>query len=120
MTSSGEVPNIFTTDERQEIIENMRNLEKQLDKSKHTDGSGPELFKLFIQRAKENFHVVLAMSPISDTFRSFIAKFPGLMACCTINWMHQWPDDALNFVAYRYINFFRENQFHEKKRLFFP
>ena len=104
MIFSGEVPNIFTTDERQEIIENMRNLEKQLDKSKHTDGSGPELFKLFIQRAKENFHVVLAMSPISDTFRSFIAKFPGLMACCTINWMHQWPDDALNFVAYRYIN----------------
>ena len=105
LTFSGEVPNIFTTDERQEIIENMRNLEKQLDKSKHTDGSGPELFKLFIQRAKENFHVVLAMSPISDTFRSFIAKFPGLMACCTINWMHQWPDDALNFVAYRYIRY---------------
>lgn len=37
---SGEVPNIFTVDEKLEIIENMRNLEKQLDKSQQTDGSG--------------------------------------------------------------------------------
>ena len=102
---SGEVPNIFTIDEKHEIIENMRNLEKQLDKSRHTDGSGTELFKLFVQRAKENLHIIIAMSPISESFRSFIAKFPALMGCCTINWMHQWPDDALNFVAYRYYRF---------------
>ena len=38
---SGEVPNIFAIDEKQEIIENMRMLEKELDKSQHTDGSGP-------------------------------------------------------------------------------
>ena len=38
---SGEVPNIFTIDEKQEVIENMRQLEKELDKSQHTDGSGP-------------------------------------------------------------------------------
>jgi dynein heavy chain len=38
---SGEVPNLFAIDEKLEIIENMRNLEKQLDKSQQTDGSGP-------------------------------------------------------------------------------
>ena len=38
---SGEVPNIFAIDEKQEVIENMRQLEKELDKSQHTDGSGP-------------------------------------------------------------------------------
>ncbi len=88
---SGEVPNLFAIDEKQEIVENMRNLEKQLDKSQHTDGSGPELFKLFVKRAKENLHVILAMSPLSENFRNFIAKFPALMSCCTLNWMHQWP-----------------------------
>jgi hypothetical protein len=25
------------------------------------------------------------------------------MSCCTINWMDQWPDDALNFVALRFL-----------------
>ncbi len=46
---------------------------------------------------------MIAMSPLSESFRSFIAKFPALMSCCTINWMHQWPDDALNFVANRFL-----------------
>ena len=114
---SGEVPNIFVIDEKIEIIENMRNLEKSLDKSQQTDGSGPgtqtdntiiilldnndcycyfsELFKLFVKRVKENLHIILAMSPLSDTFKSFIAKFPALMSCCTMNWMHQWPGKTL-------------------------
>ena len=25
------------------------------------------------------------------------------MSCCTINWLHQWPDDALNFVSKRFL-----------------
>lgn len=50
-----------------------------------------ELFKMFVKRAKENLHILIAMSPLSDSFRSFIVKFPALMSCCTINWMHQWP-----------------------------
>ena len=35
--------------------------------------------------------------------RSTIAKFPALMSCCTINWFHEWPDDALNFVSNRFL-----------------
>ena len=30
-------------------------------------------------------------------------EFPALMSSCTINWMDQWPDDALNFVALRFL-----------------
>ena len=32
-----------------------------------------------------------------------IPEFPALMSSCTINWMDQWPDDALNFVALRFL-----------------
>ena len=100
---SGEVPNLFPIDEKQEIIENMRTLEKQLDKSQHTDGSGPALFSLFVKRTKENLHVIYAMSPLSESFRSTITKFPAIMSCCTINWLHQWPDTALNFVSMKFL-----------------
>ena len=45
----GEVPNIFTTEEKNEVVENMKNLEAQLDKSLHTEGGFHELFALFIR-----------------------------------------------------------------------
>ena len=45
----GEVPNIFSADEKNELIENMKTLESQLDKSLHTEGSAHELFNLFIR-----------------------------------------------------------------------
>ncbi len=120
---SGEVPNLYSVDERQEIVESMRSLEKQLDKSLHTDGSGPALFALFIRRVRENMHVVLAMSPFGEAFKRYvesrvcvnirskitahncrsISRFPGLLDRCTINWVHQWPDDALNFVSRKFL-----------------
>ena len=94
---------LFPIDEKQEIVENMRQLEKQLDKGQQTDGSGPALFNLFVKRTKENLHIIYAVSPLSDRFRSTIIKFPAIMSCCTINWLHQWPDDALNFVSKRFL-----------------
>lgn len=103
MLYSGEIPNLYSHEERIDIVENMRTLEKQLDKSVHTDGSGPALFGLFVRRVRENLHIVFAMSPFSDAFRKSIAKFPALLNCCTINWVHQWPDDALNFVSNKFL-----------------
>ena len=52
----GEVPNIFNPDEKNEVIENMKNLESQLDKSLHTEGGAQELFNLFIRYIR-NIHV---------------------------------------------------------------
>ena len=43
----GEVPNIFSNEEKNEVIENMKTLESQLDKSMHTEGTSQELFNLF-------------------------------------------------------------------------
>ena len=101
---SGEIPNLFNHEEKQDIIEQMRNIEKQLDKSAQTDGSGPALFNLFVRRVKENVHLILAMSPFADIFHRSIAHFPGLLNRCTINWVHQWPDDALNFVSKKFLH----------------
>ena len=30
-------------------------------------------------------------------------RFPGLLNCCTVNWVHQWPDDALQFVSNKFL-----------------
>ena len=53
------------------------------------------LFNFFVNRCKENLHVILAFSPIGDAFRNRLRKFPSLINCCTIDWFQAWPDDAL-------------------------
>lgn len=77
----------------------MRLLDRQRDKAKQTDGSPVALFNLFIERCRNQLHIVLAMSPIGDAFRNRLRKFPSLVNCCTIDWFQPWPQDALEAVA---------------------
>lgn len=103
LLNAGEVPNLYQIDEKAEICENMRKLDKQRDKAKQTDGSPVALFNMFIQRVREQLHIVLAMSPIGNAFRERLRKFPSLVNCCTINWFQPWPEDALEGVAKRFL-----------------
>uniref|UniRef100_A0A8C5QX10 Dynein axonemal heavy chain 7 n=1 Tax=Leptobrachium leishanense TaxID=445787 RepID=A0A8C5QX10_9ANUR len=103
LLNAGEVPNLFAPDEKQEICERMRQIDRQRDKSKQTDGSPLALFNLFIDRCRDQLHVVLAMSPIGDAFRNRLRKFPALVNCCTIDWFQSWPEDALQAVATRFL-----------------
>lgn len=75
----------------------------QRDKAKQTDGSPLSLFNMFIQRCRDQLHIVLAMSPIGDAFRSRLRKFPSLVNCCTIDWFQSWPEDALEAVAQKFL-----------------
>uniref|UniRef100_A0A803U1V2 Dynein axonemal heavy chain 7 n=1 Tax=Anolis carolinensis TaxID=28377 RepID=A0A803U1V2_ANOCA len=101
LLNAGEVPNLFAVDEKQEICEKMRQIDRQRDRTKQTDGSPIALFNMFIDRCRDQLHVVLAMSPIGDAFRNRLRKFPALVNCCTIDWFQSWPSDALQAVATR-------------------
>uniref|UniRef100_A0A8D2L303 Dynein axonemal heavy chain 7 n=1 Tax=Varanus komodoensis TaxID=61221 RepID=A0A8D2L303_VARKO len=101
LLNAGEVPNLFAVDEKQEICEKMRQIDRQRDRTKQTDGSPIALFNMFIDRCRDQLHVVLAMSPIGDAFRNRLRKFPALVNCCTIDWFQSWPTDALQAVATR-------------------
>jgi len=114
LLNAGEVPNIFPSDEKAEIIEKMRSLDRQRDKSRQTDGSPNALFNYFIDRTREQLHIVLAMSPIGDTFRERLRKFPSLVNCCTIDWFQSWPSDALSAVATRFLEDVEMSKNHKK------
>ena len=103
LLNSGEVPNLFPADEKAEICEQMRTIDRQRDKSLQTDGSPVALFNFFIQVVREQLHVVLAMSPIGENFQVRIRKFPALINCCTIDWLQPWPEDALLAVATKFL-----------------
>merc|ERR1719203_2139714 len=57
------------------------------------------LFSAYLVRVKKNVHVVLAFSPVGDGFRNRLRMFPSLVNCCTIDWFHEWPAEALYSVA---------------------
>ncbi|KAM6178382.1 dynein axonemal heavy chain 7 [Rhynchocyon petersi] len=103
LLNAGEVPNLFAVDEKQDICEKMRQIDRQRDKTKQTDGSPIALFNMFIDRCRNQLHVMLAMSPIGDAFRVRLRKFPALVNCCTIDWFQSWPEDALQAVASRFL-----------------
>ncbi|CAK9824900.1 Dynein axonemal heavy chain 7 [Anthophora retusa] len=104
MLNSGEIPNIFTAEELAEICEQMKQIDRQRDRSVQTDGSAVALFNLFVQITRDQLHIVLVMSPIGNSFRNRIRKFPALVNCCTIDWLQPWPDDALLAVATRFLS----------------
>ena len=78
-------------------------LYRQRERSKQTDGTPLALFNMFVDRVRDQLHVVLAMSPIGDAFRNRLRQFPSLVNCCTIDWFQSWPDDALTIVAQRFL-----------------
>ncbi|XP_009572642.1 PREDICTED: dynein heavy chain 7, axonemal-like, partial [Fulmarus glacialis] len=103
LLNAGEVPNLFAVDEKQEICEQMRQVDRQRDRTKQTDGSPIALFNMFVDRCRNQLHIVLAMSPIGDAFRKRLRKFPALVNCCTLDWFQTWPEDALEAVASRFL-----------------
>ena len=62
------------------------------------------VFSAYIARVKKNTHVVLAFSPVGDSFRNRLRMFPSLVNCCTIDWFHEWPAEALYSVAKQQLN----------------
>ena len=47
--------------------------------------------------------MILAFSPIGEALRSRLRSFPSFISCCTIDWFHPWPEDALEMVANTFL-----------------
>lgn len=101
MLNTGEVPNIFASDEKAAVIEQVRNA--LLKQNPKIDGSPTSLYNQFISRCKENLHIVFCMSPIGEAFRNRLRMFPSLVNCCTIDWFKVWPEDALDMVSVKFL-----------------
>ena len=59
------------------------------------------IFAAYVQRVRGNLHVLLAFSPVAAQFRARLRMFPSLVNCCTIDWFHKWPAEALSAAALR-------------------
>ncbi|EPZ35039.1 Dynein heavy chain, coiled coil stalk domain-containing protein, partial [Rozella allomycis CSF55] len=97
LLNSGQVPNLLTAEDKQNITE--------LIKSNNPSVQGPNaVMKCFTDRCCENLHIVLCMSPIGDVFRVRLRQYPSIINCCTIAWYQTWPEDALKIVANKFLS----------------
>ncbi|KAJ3254160.1 Dynein heavy chain 7, axonemal [Boothiomyces macroporosus] len=99
--NAGEVPNLYANDEKQEMFELIRQDYKSMGKT--FDGTPTAMFNVFVDRCRENLHLCLAMSPVGEAFRVRLRQFPSLVNCCTIDWFKDWPNDALEMVATKFL-----------------
>uniref|UniRef100_G1R661 Dynein axonemal heavy chain 1 n=1 Tax=Nomascus leucogenys TaxID=61853 RepID=G1R661_NOMLE len=98
--NSGDIPNLYTADEQDQIISTMRPYiqEQGLQPTK------ANLMAAYTGRVRSNIHMVLCMSPIGEVFRARLRQFPSLVNCCTIDWFNEWPAEALKSVATMFLN----------------
>ena len=99
--NSGEVPNLIDFEEREKVLGELRPIarEKELPEDRDT------VYQFFINRVRDNLHIVIGTSPVGDTFRDRCRMFPSLVNCCTIDWFDEWPKEALLSVSTRFLEF---------------
>jgi dynein heavy chain len=107
--NTGEVPNLYASEDKLEITEKCSKGANAVGKN------GPaEIFAWYVEQCRKNLHIVIAMSPIGAVFRNRLRSFPSLVNCCTIDWFHEWPPDALTAVANEFLSTDKELELPEK------
>ncbi|XP_072759448.1 dynein axonemal heavy chain 2 [Anoplolepis gracilipes] len=99
MLSTGEVANLYKSDE-------MENIKNRLSKEVAKAGKAPTtetVYSFLIERARANMHLIMCMSPIGDAFRNRLRQYPSLINCTTIDWFLEWPREALLEVGNKFL-----------------
>jgi dynein heavy chain len=97
LLNSGEIPNLFLAEEKQMINEELADKAKAAGIAQTREA----IYAYFVQLCRERLHIVLAFSPVGDSFRNRCRQFPSIINCATIDWYNSWPEDALYSVAHR-------------------
>ncbi|EKX36467.1 hypothetical protein GUITHDRAFT_97557 [Guillardia theta CCMP2712] len=100
LLGSGEVPGLFAPDE----VSNYRELMRNEARAAGMEETPTVLWQLFIERCRQNLHLILCMSPIGEAFRTRVRMFPNLVNCCTIDWFPAWSNEALQEVSLKFLN----------------
>ncbi|XP_075973125.1 dynein heavy chain 3, axonemal [Anticarsia gemmatalis] len=101
LLNTGDIPNLYGMDEKVEILDKMQAAVREAGRKIETTPLA--MFGFYVERVKANLRIVMAMSPIGDSFRNRLRMFPSLINCCTIDWFTAWPPEALERVAEMFI-----------------
>ncbi|XP_007946239.1 dynein axonemal heavy chain 9 [Orycteropus afer afer] len=99
LLASGEIPDLYSDDEVENIISSVRNEVK----SQGLVDNRENCWKFFIDRIRQQLKVTLCFSPVGNKLRVRSRKFPAIVNCTAIIWFHEWPQQALESVSLRFL-----------------
>lgn len=99
LLSTGEINGLFQDDEVTEVIDGVRNEVK----SAGIEDTHDNCWEYFIEQVRRKMKVVLCFSPVGDALRGRARMFPALVNCTSIDWFHDWPEDALVSVSRNFL-----------------
>ncbi|KAK7507150.1 hypothetical protein BaRGS_00001085, partial [Batillaria attramentaria] len=99
LLASGEIPDLIADDETEEIINHMR----PEVKGQGLEDTRENCWRAFIDKVRRTLKVVLCFSPVGSTLRVRGRKFPAVTNCTSIDWFHEWPEEALVSVSARFL-----------------
>ena len=102
MLSSGNIPELFTQEERDGVVQSITN---EVKASGNPDWAvGDVCYEYFINKVRTNMHVILSFSPVGLQFATWCRQFPALANTTVIDWYHPWPEKALKNVAEKFLS----------------
>jgi dynein heavy chain len=99
LLASGNIPDLFAADEKDNVI----NLVRSKVKAAGIEETRDNCWNFFINTVQSNLHMCICMSPVGEDMARRARRFPALVNCCAIDWFQEWPQSALLSVAQRFL-----------------
>lgn len=80
-----------------EILDNENT--KEVCRNKELTPTKQNLYDCYLKNVKQNIHIVLCFSPSGSSLRTRLRKFPAIVNCCSIDYIQNWPRDAMQSVG---------------------
>jgi dynein heavy chain 2 len=96
LLSSGEVPGLYSPEEIDPLLAPLK------DKLSEQGYFGSP-FGFFIERVKQNLHIILSMDPRNELFQLRCESNPALYIKCNIQWWDSWTPETFRSIPYMTI-----------------
>ncbi|KAK9886617.1 hypothetical protein WA026_017539 [Henosepilachna vigintioctopunctata] len=98
--ASGEISDLLSDEEVENVLFSVKGEVKNLG----LVDTRENCWKFFINRVRRLLKCVLCFSPVGTTLRIRSRKFPAIINCVSIDWFHEWPEEALLSVSARFLS----------------
>ncbi len=100
----GEIKNLFDEEESKNIINKIRKKSVYNPENETARESDEIIWKIFLDKVKASFKIILCVSPSGNKLKTITRKFPSIAYRMRIDWFHDWPLSALGSVANYFID----------------